>query len=554
MDRRQPVEDYAADGVQPLPHPPAFAAWLASSSLEKARRRRSVGCPGAQSRRVGPLLSVTKDEAQELATKPGVTVLRADVNVPKLDHVATIPSRGPGHVGEADVAALTLHHVQHVAVIKVVQQLQRDLGGGWLDRLPERRHLLPHLAVGAYRKPGDRRHVRQRCPSEGAEGRRHAAARRRVAAPAEVAGCGNLREGRGVNSGLLKRPALGGRLQGPWKKLRKRLLSPWLARQYDGGMAGRAADAVVVGAGVIGLSTGICLAEAGRKVRIYTADVPAQTASAAAVAMVGPALTPPGYPAAAWERTTIEEFTKLAQAPATGVHICRGRLAAREGPAGSPPRFEACRPEELPDGFATGFWATLPLVDMPRYLAYLADRFQSLGGAIEVRRIRTLAEAAEGADLVANCSGVGARYLVPDASVRPVRGQQVIVENPGLDAFFIEAAHGAAWAGYHPHGHYVTLGGVAAVDDWNRDPDPTVAEEIRQRCIRVEPRLAGARVLGHRVGLRPGRSSVRLEVQELGSARVVHNYGHGSVGVMLSWGCAREAVALLLRERPPAGR
>ena len=319
-------------------------------------------------------------------------------------------------------------------------------------------------------------------------------------------------------------------------------------------MAGGATDAVVVGAGVIGLTTGICLAEAGRKVRIVTADLPAETASAAAVAMVGPALTPPGYPAAAWERATIEEFTKLAQAPTTGVHICRGRLAARTGPAGPPPRFEACRPDELPDGFATGFWATLPLVDMPRYLTYLTNRFESLNGAIEVRPIRTLAEVAEGAELVANCSGVGARTLVPDASVRPVRGQQVIVENPGLGTFFIEAAHGTTWAGYHPHGDYVTLGGMAVVDDWNLEPDPTVAEEIRRRCVQVEPRLAGARVLGHRVGLRPGRSSVRLEVEQLDGARVVHNYGHGSVGVMLSWGCARQAVALLLRERPPARR
>ncbi len=43
-------------------------------------------------------------------------------------------------------------------------------------------------------------------------------------------------------------------------------------------------------------------------------------------------------------------------------------------------------------------------------------------------------------------------------------GQQVIVENPGLDTFFIEAARGPAWIGYHPHGDHVTHGGVAAVD------------------------------------------------------------------------------------------
>lgn len=128
-------------------------------------------------------------------------------------------------------------------------------------------------------------------------------------------------------------------------------------------------------------------------------------------------------------------------------------------------------------------------------------------------------------------------------------GQQVIVENPGLDTFFTEAARGPAWIGYHPHGDHVMLGGVAAVDDWNLDPDTAKAEAIRRRCVKVEPHLAAARVLGHRVGLRPGRPSVRLEVEEVDGARVVNDYGHGSVGVMLSWGCARQAVALLIRPR-----
>jgi D-amino-acid oxidase len=49
------------------------------------------------------------------------------------------------------------------------------------------------------------------------------------------------------------------------------------------------------------------------------------------------------------------------------------------------------------------------------------------------------------------------------------------------------------------------------------------------------------------VGLRPGRSTVRLEEAEplSSGARVVHNYGHGGAGVTLSWGCAREVVTLV---------
>lgn len=61
----------------------------------------------------------------------------------------------------------------------------------------------------------------------------------------------------------------------------------------------------------------------------------------------------------------------LAEVPDTGVHVCRGRLAARQIPAEAPRGFEACSLDELPAGFSFGFRATLPPVDMPRYLGYL---------------------------------------------------------------------------------------------------------------------------------------------------------------------------------------
>jgi D-amino-acid oxidase len=48
-------------------------------------------------------------------------------------------------------------------------------------------------------------------------------------------------------------------------------------------------------------------------------------------------------------------------------------------------------------------------------------------------------------------------------------------------------------------------------------------------------------VLGVEVGLRPGRPAPRLERE----GDVVHNYGHGGVGVTVSWGCAAEALELI---------
>jgi D-amino-acid oxidase len=91
------------------------------------------------------------------------------------------------------------------------------------------------------------------------------------------------------------------------------------------------------------------------------------------------------------------------------------------------------------------------------------------------------------------------------------------------------------------------LGGIAIEDDWNLEPDPAVAAGIMRRCTALEPRLRDARIVDHRVGLRPGRPSVRLDREVVDGAVVVHNYGHGGTGVMLSWGCAREAVAQLTR-------
>jgi D-amino-acid oxidase len=303
-------------------------------------------------------------------------------------------------------------------------------------------------------------------------------------------------------------------------------------------------DVIVVGAGVIGLTTGVCLAEQGLRVQLRTKAAPRATTSAVASAMIGPSFAPADDPVGVRERVSIAEFIALADVEGAGVTIRRGRLTSREvGPA--LPGLQPCAPAELPRGFAAGFWATVPLVDMPIYLDYLVRRLTAAGGRIEQGDVRTLADVAEDAPLIANCSGLGARELVPDPSVFPVRGQQVVVDNPGLEEFFIEAPFGPAWTAYWPYPDHVVLGGTQGENDENMDPDLSVAQEILHRCAEVEPRLRTASVHGHQVGLRPARPTVRLDVERINDSRCVHNYGHGGSGVTMSWGCAREATALL---------
>jgi D-amino-acid oxidase len=304
-------------------------------------------------------------------------------------------------------------------------------------------------------------------------------------------------------------------------------------------------DVVVVGAGVIGLTTAVCLAETGSRVVVRTAEPPAQTTSMVAGAMCGLSATGPDDPATRWADVATAEFLALAGRPGTGVHVMRGRLVSNWGDAPPPwaaavPGYAPCTEEERA-GYRVGFWAELPFADMPVYLAYLADRLAAAGGVIEIGRVADLALGAT----VVNCSGVGARDLVPDPLVRAVKGQHVVVENPGLDGFLFEGGAADAWVGYFPHGDRVVLGGVALDDDWSRDPDPLVTEQILTRCAAVEPRLAGARILRVEAGSRPVRPTVRLEAEDRGGVRIIHNYGHGGIGVTLSWGCARDVVALV---------
>jgi len=57
-------------------------------------------------------------------------------------------------------------------------------------------------------------------------------------------------------------------------------------------------DVLVVGAGVTGLTTAVCLAESGRTVEIRTARLPQDTTSAVAGAIWGPHLVETGERAA----------------------------------------------------------------------------------------------------------------------------------------------------------------------------------------------------------------------------------------------------------------
>ncbi|MET8569294.1 FAD-dependent oxidoreductase [Streptomyces sp. NPDC004783] len=307
-------------------------------------------------------------------------------------------------------------------------------------------------------------------------------------------------------------------------------------------------EVVVVGGGVIGLTTAVVLAERGRRVRVWTREPVERTTSAVAGALWWPYRIEPMALAREWALRSLDVYEELAaRSAATGVRVAEGVLGETEldevdgWATARLPGLRAVRAEEYG---GSGLWAALPLIDMSVHLPWLRERLTAAGGAVETRAVSDLSEV--DAPVVVNCTGLGARELVPDASVRPVRGQLVVVENPGIRTWVVSTDPvSGEMAYFFPHAGRLVLGGTAEENAWSAEPDPAVAEAIVRRCAALRPEIAGARVLEHRVGLRPVRDAVRLERERLADGRLlVHNYGHGGAGVTVAWGCAHEAARL----------
>jgi D-amino-acid oxidase len=309
-------------------------------------------------------------------------------------------------------------------------------------------------------------------------------------------------------------------------------------------------DVIVVGCGVIGLTAAVHMRESGLDIRIVASAPPLETTSSVAAALWYPYKAYPEDRVLLWGSRTFEVFENLARVPESGVSLREGVEVWRD-PVADPwwasavPDVRRCTKEELPTGCRDGHLFTAPVVEMPIFLRYLLDRFVDAGGHVERRTVSSLDELVD-ERIVVNCTGLGARELVGDTSMVPIRGQIVRVRNPGLSRFVLDEENPEGITYVIPRSADCILGGTAEEGEWDTEPDPRVAAGILRRCAALEPRLAGAEILEHKVGLRPGRPEIRLEREDVdhGPPRV-HNYGHGGSGITLSWGCAEETLRLV---------
>ncbi|XP_057167129.1 D-aspartate oxidase isoform X2 [Ursus arctos] len=259
----------------------------------------------------------------------------------------------------------------------------------------------------------------------------------------------------------------------------------------------------VVGAGVVGLSTAVCISKLVPEgsIAVVSDKFSPDTTSDVAAGMLIPHVYPdtPIPQQKQWFRETFDHLFAIAnsaEAEDAGVHLVSG--------------------------------------------------LKGSGVLILPRRIGDLWELHPSFDVVVNCSGLGSRQLAGDSKIFPVRGQVLRVQAPWVKHFIRD---GSGLTYIYPGISNVILGGTRQKGDWNLSPDAGISRDIFSRCCALEPSLQGACDIREKVGLRPFRPGLRLQTELLAQdgrrLPVVHHYGHGSGGISVHWGTALEAARLV---------
>ncbi len=194
----------------------------------------------------------------------------------------------------------------------------------------------------------------------------------------------------------------------------------------------------------------------------------------------------------------------------------------------------------------------MPVIDVPVFMPWLRDQVQNAGARFFIKELTAPSELFPEYDLVVNCTGVWARHFVNDEAVFPIRGQVVRLSLPkGLRTSTRLYQKEDKFTLILPRSTDLVLGGTAQENDWDRTPRVEDSRRIIERCSQIVPEVLDCEVLGAGVGLRPGRETVRLELElPAGNQPIVHNYGHGGGGFTVCWGCAGEVASLVEKYFP----
>jgi D-amino-acid oxidase len=354
--------------------------------------------------------------------------------------------------------------------------------------------------------------------------------------------------------------------------------------------------ALVVGAGVTGLTTALCLRRSG-----FDVIVVAERFAPDIVSVVAGALWewPPAVcghhvdetslaRSKDWCRASYRIFTELAARPGLGAEIgvfirpvvFYFKTPVRERPADLRKMNELSG--EVRDfihdaalidqhhvgpqaGVVDAYSHAAPMIDTDAYMHWLLSEVTAAGCTVLRGRISGNLRERErylrqlfGVDCILNCTGLGAAELAGD-EMYPLRGALIRIHNDGRSMPPVTAAHCVAhdlasteqdMVFIVPRGRdMLLLGGLTEPDEWGLDiglDSYAPVGDMMARCREFLPALESAEIDADepvRVGLRPFRKgNVRLDVEP--GTRIIHNYGHGGSGVTFSWGCALEAAEI----------
>ncbi|WKX92434.1 hypothetical protein Q1695_010452 [Nippostrongylus brasiliensis] len=203
----------------------------------------------------------------------------------------------------------------------------------------------------------------------------------------------------------------------------------------------------------------------------------------------------------------------------------------------------------LEDDNTKGIHYTAFTSEGARYCPWMKKELLAKGVQFVQRKIENMDELAdEGFPIVVNCAGVnGGQLAGDDDGMYPIRGILLKVDAPWQKHFLMRNFTTFT---------IPTIGGVfvGTVKEDHKDSMTITQEEIDylwSRYLKLQPSFKNVKILDNFVGLRPGRSAVRVDAEERTTSKgttykAVHNYGHGGTGFTLGWGTAVHAAALVL--------
>ncbi|XP_023233022.1 D-aspartate oxidase-like [Centruroides sculpturatus] len=318
----------------------------------------------------------------------------------------------------------------------------------------------------------------------------------------------------------------------------------------------------VVGAGVVGLSTALCIQNKlpDARITLIADKFNEQTLSDGAGGLFRPELDigPSIDILKQWCKDSYEHFLSILKsedAGEAGVQFVSGFYLSSLDEIHENPLLNEFLPDTrkmcikelsmFPESFKNGLFFTTIIADCRRYLPWMMKQFQEKGGMVENKTVESFDQLAGNYDTVVNCTGLRAKDLTKDYKLVPIRGQTIKVKAPWIKHFFYGDE-----VYIIPGIDYVTLGGIKEYGSWNMNINPYHCNLIWEKCLKLVPSLKKATIEWNWVGLRPFRQPVRVEKEIIQYKdkvlKIVHNYGHGGHGVTLSWGTAKHATELVV--------